>query len=634
MPDTMKNPPEGEERRGFEAEVSRLLHLMVHSVYSDREIFLRELISNASDACDKLRYAALTDPKLLEGAPEPAITIAIDKAARTLTISDTGIGMDRDDLIQNLGTIARSGTAAFLEALQSEKKADLSLIGQFGVGFYASFMVADRVRVTSRKAGDAEAHEWESRGEGDYLIRPATKASYGADIILDLKEDAGDFLESATLLRIIRTYSDHIAIPIQLKDADGKDGARTVNSGRALWTRPKSEITTENYTEFYRHVGHAMDEPLHVIHHQAEGMISFTALLFVPTKAPFDLYDPARKSRLKLYVRRVFISDDGEDLLPGWLRFLRGIVDSEDLPLNLSREMLQSSPVVRRIRKALTGKALSELDSLAKEDSARYETFWSVFGPVLKEGIYEDPERREALLRLARFRSTAIDGWTSLADYVARMKDGQSAIHIITGQDADKVARSPQLEGYRARGIEVLLLSDPVDDFWLSAVTDFEGKPLKSVTRGDDGLDAAASNDGTKDADPAPEGDLTLLLTVMRDILGEQVVDVRPSKRLTNSAVCLVADEHGLDIHLERILRQHKQLGAVAPKLLEINPAHALIKAMAGRAGKDGARAALEDATLLLLDQARISEGDIPPDPAAFAERMARMAGTALTQSR
>jgi len=614
-----------EERRGFEAEVSKLLELMVHSVYSDREIFLRELISNASDACDRLRYEAITVPELTRDDPDFRIRVRFDSKGGTLTVSDNGIGMGRDDLVENLGTIARSGTQAFVERLTGDDTQDLSLIGQFGVGFYSSFMVAETVRVITRRAGEDEAWEWESDGRGEYTIRPASREGRGTDVTLELKEDAREFLERERLEAIVRKYSDHIPVPITLGEAEPgeTDEETAVNDGSALWARPKSEISEEQYTEFYRHVSHALDAPALTIHNRAEGVIAYTALLFVPGQRPIDLFDPARKPRVKLYVKRVFITEDTDVLLPGYLRFLRGVIDSEDLPLNLSREMLQTNPVIRKMNKAVTNKALSELERLAGKDREAYEGVWSIFGPVLKEGIYEDDERREQLLKLARFRSTGAEGWTSLGDYVSRMKAEQSAIYYVTGEDPEAVERSPQLEGFRARGIEVLLLSDPVDDFWLSAVREFEGKPLTSITRGASDLKSFDKTDGTAaDADRPAEGDITQLVTLLKEALGDAVADVRPSDRLTETPACLVADDKGLDMHLERILRQHKQLDATMPKILEINPDHPLIKAMCARATADGAADALDEPAQLLLDQARVLEGEAPADPTAFARRL------------
>ncbi|MDD3446880.1 MAG: molecular chaperone HtpG, partial [Zavarzinia sp.] len=609
-------------------EVARLLHLMVHSVYSEKEIFLRELISNASDACDKLRYEALTEPALTADDPGGfRVEIALDREARTLTIADNGIGMSKDELVANLGTIARSGTSAFVEQLSGDESKDMSLIGRFGVGFYSVFMVADRVHVVSRRAGEAQAHAWDSDGAGTYSIGPAERATRGTTITLHLREGEDEFLDAWRLKRIVKTYSDHIALPVILKAGAGEEQAEdeTLNSASALWTRPKSDITAEQYTEFYRHVGHATDEPWATIHWKAEGTIEYTSLLFVPASRPFDLFDPKRESRLKLYVRRVFITDDCESLLPGYLRFVRGIVDSADLPLNISREMLQESPLTAKIRAGLVKKVLSELEKRA-DDVAAYTAFWETFGAVLKEGLYEDFERREQVLKLARFKSTRSGGeWISLADYAARMRPNQTAVYFITG-DAAHVAGSPQLEAFKARDVEVLLLSDPIDDFWTGAGLDFDGKPFQSVTRGDIDLSAipAAEGEDENKGEDAPEAALDRLIAAARLALGDAVKDVRVSKRLTDSPVCLVADAGDMDIHLARLLRAAKgpEAAGVTARILEINPRHPLVKALAARAEGEGAADALSDAAHLLLDQALILEGEGPTDPAAFARRL------------
>jgi len=615
------------EKMGFEAEVSRLLHMMVHSVYSDREIFLRELISNASDACDKLRYAALTDESLKTDGADFGISIIVDKEAKTITVSDNGIGMDRDDVIANLGTIARSGTANFVDQLTGDSKKDVQLIGQFGVGFYSVFMVADHVSVTTKKAGDEQAWVWTSAGEGSYEIGEAEKAAQGTDIVLHMKEDAGEFLEEYRLKTIITTYSDHIAVPISMAIKGGEDKeaeeAKVVNEGSAIWARSKSDITDEQYTEFYRHVGHAFDEPAHRLHYSVEGMQEYTVLLFVPTKKPMDLFDPARKNRVKLYVKRVFISDDSADLLPGWLRFMRGVVDSQDLPLNVSREMLQNNPVVSRMSKAITKKILGDFEKMAEKDTEKFEAVWSEFGGVIKEGIYEDFERRDQLLKLARFKSTGVEGWTTLADYVSRMKDKQSNIYYITGTDEAALRKSPQLEGFTSRGIEVLIMADAVDDFWLQATPDFDGKGFASITKGASDLDeiAEAKDKGEK-KETATEGQMTTLITLMKEVLGDKVSDVRASNRLTSTACCLVASESGMDMAMERILQAHNQLGQMTAKVLEINPAHAVVRKLAEKAGETGAVDALADPVWLIFDQARILEGDPLDDAAAFARRM------------
>ncbi|MFN3233233.1 MAG: molecular chaperone HtpG [Alphaproteobacteria bacterium] len=620
------------ETHEFQAEVSRLLHMMVRSVYSDTEIFLRELISNASDACDRLRYAALTDDSLMDGEGDFRITVALDAANRTIRISDNGIGMDRDDLIAHLGTIARSGTAAFMEQLTGDAQKDVSLIGQFGVGFYSAFMVADHVDVVSRKAGTEEAFKWSSDGQGGYTIEAATREGRGTDITLHVRDSETEnaFLDVNRLRHIVTTYSDHIAFPIHLVEVkeDAVDEEEAVNKGSALWARNKSDVTDEQYAEFYRHVGHAFDAPALTLHYRAEGMIEYSAVLFVPETPPMDLFDPARKPRVKLYVKRVFITDDTGELIPGYLRFLRGVIDSEDLPLNISREMLQNNPVVARIRKAVTGKVLSALEEKAENEPETFDKIWDAFGPVIKEGLYEDAERREALLSLTRFRSTAQEGWTSLADYVSRMKDGQEAIYYVTAANADAARNSPHLEGFKSRGVEVLLLGDPVDDFWLSMVEGFEDKPFKSVTQG--GADLAAL--GQDEA--APEGEAAetdALVAALKESLGDQVADVRPTDRLTDSPVCLVAEDGDIDLNLERILRQNQQLDAARPRVLEINPRHALIAAMANRAKTSGALDALKEPAQLLLDQAKLLEGELPPDPAAFAKRLASVMTQAIS---
>ncbi|WP_417450433.1 molecular chaperone HtpG [Kordiimonas sp.] len=612
------------EKMGFEAEVSRLLHMMVHSVYSEREIFLRELISNASDACDKLRYEAQTNADLASG--DFGISITVDPDAKTITVADNGIGMNRDDLIANLGTIARSGTANFVDQLTGDSKKDVQLIGQFGVGFYSVFMVADKVRVTTKKAGDKEAWLWSSDGLGAYEISPAEKETAGTEIVLHIKEDAAEFLERHRLQTIVKTYSDHIAVPIMLTILGGDEEAaepKVVNEGSAIWTRPKSDISDEQYTEFYRHVGHGFDEPAYTLHYKAEGMQEYTVLLFVPSQQPMDLFDPARKNRVKLYVKRVFITDDSDDLLPGWLRFMRGVVDSQDLPLNVSREMLQNNPTVTRMSKAITKKVLSVFEKMAEKDTEKFLSIWNEFGAVIKEGLYEDFERRDDILKLARFKSTGVDGWTTLADYVTRMKDKQTAIYYVTGTDADAVKKSPQLEGFRAKGIEVLLLSDAVDDFWLQMVTDFEGKPFKSITRGASELKDIAGDDKTEEKkDSASEGQMATLATLMKEVLGDKIKEVRTSDRLTETAACLVADDTGMDMHMERILKAHKQLDAMSAKILEVNPSHPMIRKLADKAAEKGAIDALGDAVWLILDQAKILEGDPLDDTAAFARRL------------
>ncbi len=615
------------EKREFQAEVSRLLEIVAHSLYSEKEIFLRELISNASDACDRLRYQALTEPGLIAGDANFRVVLEPDRKTRTLVIADNGIGMSRQEMIDNLGTIARSGTAAFMKEFSGDQKADLALIGQFGVGFYSAFMVSSEVEVVSKKAGEEIAHRWVSDGKGQFTIEEAQRAARGTTITLHLHEADEQYADPARLKEIVKKYSDHIALPIVLDNA-GKE--ETLNTASALWMRPKSEITAEQYKEFYHHVAHAFDEPWLTLHNKAEGVFEYTTLLFVPGSKPFDLFEPARKHHVKLYVRRVFITEDAQELLPPYLRFLRGIVDSEDLPLNVSREMLQNNPMLTRMRGQIVKRVLGELGKKAKDEPQDYAKFWENFGAVLKEGIYEDRENSDAILELARFRSTAAEGLVSLEDYVARMKPGQDAIYTIAGDNVEAVSRSPQLEGFRARGIEVLLLTDPVDEFWMSAMGEYKKKEFKSVTRGAADLDKIAAEEKKDDAEEKPESDVAALIAVLKLSLGDAVKDVRASKRLTDSAVCLIADDHDMDIHLERLLRQHRQATMDSKRILEINPRHALIARLVALAGTEGAADSLGDFAWILLDQARILEGEPLPDPASFAKRLSSVLARGL----
>jgi molecular chaperone HtpG len=611
------------ETRTFQAEVSRLLDIVAHSLYSEKEIFLRELISNASDACDRLRYAALTEPSLAEGDASYRVVLTPVKSSRTLTVADNGIGMNHDELVENLGTIARSGTAAFVSELTGDAKKDMTLIGQFGVGFYSAFMVAEKVEVLSRKAGDAEGWRWTSDGKGSFTIEPAANVPRGARITLHVREGDEEYLEPQRIRQIVKRYSDHIALPIVLADGNKEE---TINAASALWTRARSEITPEQYKEFYHHVAHSFDEPWLTLHGKAEGVLEYSFLLFVPAAKPFDLFDPERKSRLKLYVRRVFITDEGTELVPAYLRFVKGIVDSEDLPLNISREMLQSNPTLARIRQQLTRRVLSELSKKASEAADEYATFWDNFGAVLKEGLYEDREQRDQILPLARFRSTTRDGLISLDDYLAAMRPGQEAIYTITGDNLELLKKSPQIEGFRARGVEVLLLTDPIDEFWITAIGPYKEKPFKSATRGGVDLEKITPPDEEeKPAKPEPPAKLASLIAIFKLALGEAVKDVRSSERLTDSAVCLVADEGDLDMHLERLLKQHRQLDTTAKRILEVNPQHPLIARLAASIGESGASEQLSDFAWLLLDQARIIEGEQLPDPPAFARRLASL---------
>jgi molecular chaperone HtpG len=632
----------GEVVQPFEADVGRVLDLVINSLYKEREIFLRELVSNASDACDKLRYASLSSPELLDTDPELKIRILVDEAAGLLTVSDNGIGMSREDLVENLGTVARSGTARFLDQLSGDKDRDLRLIGQFGVGFYSVFMVADKVVVQSRKAGEAASWIWASDGRTGFTVTEAeTTGPRGTAVTLHMKADAKEFLDSWRVQSVVRTYSDHIAIPILLEvrpkpgDTKTKQEPTQVNEASALWTRPKAEITDEQYREFYHHVAHAFDEPFARVHFTAEGALSYAALLFVPSQRPFDLFDPKRRHGVKLYVRRVFITQELEGLFPRYLRFVSGVVDSEDLQLNVSRETLQHGAVVARMRKALVKRVLDELAAKAKAEPAAeapeegkakpvsYLEWWAEFGGVLKEGVYEDAENRERLLELARFRSTHGPGWTSLAEYVGRMKEGQDAIYYISGESHEALRTSPQLEQALAKGVEVLLLDDPVDEFWIPEAKDFKGKPFRSLTRGD--VDLSGLKGEAKEEQPEPkvaEDALKRLVARLKVALGEEVSDVRPSKRLKDSAVCLVAEEQGLDLRLERFLKQHSQVKELSKRVLEVNPQHELTRKMAELAKDTGKGQEFDELARLLLDQARIIEGEPIPDPGAFSRRM------------
>jgi molecular chaperone HtpG len=623
----------GGERHQFQAEVSRLLNIVANSLYSEKEIFLRELISNASDACDRLRYATVTDAGLSAGDSDYRIDISFDKAARTLTLADNGIGLNHQDLIDNLGTIARSGTAAFIDSVAEAKKekedasGDVNLIGQFGVGFYSAFMVADEVTVTTRKAGEDEGWQWKSDGMGEFTIEPVVDAERGARVILHLNKEADEYLEAVRLRQIVKTYSDHISFPICLSEIGGGEDApvgERLNQASAIWARPKSEIDEAAHKEFYHHVSHAIDDPWLTLHFRAEGVIEYSGLLYVPTARPFDLFHPERKGSVKLYVKRVFITDDCEHLVPSWLRFLRGVIDSEDLPLNVSRELLQNNTVLARIKAGITSRIINALTEKAEKEAEAYAVFWEAFGPVLKEGLYEDFEHREKLMKLVRFRSTASDDLVSLDEYIGRMKEGQEAIFYIAGDDMEAIQRSPQLEGFRAKGIEVLLMNDPIDEFWVPTVGVYDTKPFKSVTRGGDDLDKIKDADAPEETKPTEEEakGMDALVALIKLELGEAVQEVRSSSRLTDSAVCLVAGENDLDMNLQRLLKQQGQLTAITPRVLELNPKHALITGLAAKAAESGAADTLKDAAHLLLDQARIIEGEPVTDPAAYAKRM------------
>ena len=614
------------ETFSFQTEVGQLLDIVAGSLYSNREIFLRELVSNASDACDKLRYESLTNPSLAENSGEFSISLEVDKKAKTLSVSDSGIGMSHDDLLETLGTIARSGTGAFLEALKTGEKGDLGLIGKFGVGFYSAFMVADRVDVLTRKAGEEKSWQWSSDGKGEFTIEPGEREACGTTVVLHMKKDAKEFLEESRIRHIINTYSEHISFPVKL-------GSNTLNSASAIWTRAPKDITAEQHTEFYHHTSHAFDKPWLVMHNRVEGTVNHTSLLYIPSTAPFDLFDAERKSHVKLYVNRVFISDTTKDLIPAYLRFLRGVVDSQDLSLNVSREMLQSDPKLAKIKTSITKKVLGELKKKANKAPEEYENFWHNFGAVLKEGLIEDPSLRERILEVCRFSSTKSGELTSLSDYVSRCKDGQEAIYYLAGEDAKKIAHSPHLEGFKAKGVEVLLLSDHVDEFWLQHITEFEGKQFKSVTRGATNLDKITTDEKASDKEDDDEApDLVDLIASIKHELGDAVKDVRPSKRLTDSPVCLIADEGDMDVNLEKLLKRHGQLQQDMPRVLELNPDHRIIKKLAERAkGTESASDhLLKDAAHLLLDQARIADGEVPSDPADFVRRLGSVMDSAL----
>src|SRR5579859_399643 len=604
----------------FQAEVSELLYLMVHSVYSETDIFLRELISNASDACDKLRYEAISRPELIADGDAPKIRIIADKKAGTLTVADTGIGMDRQELIDNLGTIARSGTKAFVAKL-AEAKDGARLIGQFGVGFYSAFMVADHIAVTSRRAGSSEVWTWSSSGGAGFEVASASeedakRVARGTEIVLHLKEDARKYLETYEIERIVGAYSDNIQFPIELVPEEGEP--RQINSASALWQRSKSELKPEDYAQAYKQVANAFDEPAMTLHYRAEGRYSYAVLLFAPSTKPFDLFEPARKGKVRLYVRRVFITDDA-DLLPAYLRFIRGVIDSEDLPLNISREMLQNNPQLAQIRKAVTGRVIGELETLSEKEPENFGKIWDAFGPVIKEGIYEDYERREKLLALSRFTTTSGDKRT-LKQYVADLKPNQTEIYFLVGDSIERLKSNPRLEAASARGIEVLLLTDPVDAFWTSARLDFEGKPLKSLSQGDLNFDLIPPLEEQKD-EAAPAADEAATIAIIKASLGERVTDVKASTRLTTSASCLVAGSQGPDRELERLLSQQNR-GMRTKPILEINLRHPLVSAIAAK-GSD--KSIADDLSLLLLEQAQILDGELPEDPAAFTARLNRL---------
>ena len=624
------------QTQSFEADVSRLLHLMVHSVYSERDIFVRELVSNAADACEKLRYEALARPELIaDGAPF-AIDIALDPEAKTLTFTDNGVGMSREDLVDALGTIARSGTKAFLDKLAADgpdKAAGeaQSLIGQFGIGFYSAFMVADEVTVETRRAGADQAWRWTSDGKGAYTIAPLPLVDApvrGTRVILKLNAEAKDYVEPFKVERIVKDHSGAVAVPITLVEKPGAEPKR-LTDGAAIWAKAKSDVTPEEYTEFYRSLSGQYDEPALTVHWRAEGRHEYTVLAFVPGSRPFDLFDPQRKGRAKLYVRRVLISADA-DLLPGWLRFVRLVVDSADLPLNVSREMIQESAVFAAIRKGVANRVVQELTKFADAEPEKYAKVWESFGPVIKEGLYEDPERRDALFKLARFTTTAHpDGDRKLEDYVKSLRENQTAIYYLTGEDAKRLAASPQLEGFRARGVEVLLLADPVDAFWVSNAVGFDGKPFKSISQGAADIKTIALVEGaTPPAEASAE--VATLIAHFKQTLESEIEDARASDRLTDSVACLVAPEFGPDRQLEKMLAAHGRLQDRVKPVLEVNANHPLTSSLAKRFKEGRDRELVDDAAWLLLDEARIVDGEALKDPTAFAARLRRVMERAL----
>jgi molecular chaperone HtpG len=620
------------EIRAFEADVTKLLHIMVHSVYSDRDVFLRELISNAADACERLRYEAIANPALLADDPAIRINLTIDADNRRLSVEDNGIGMTQDELIQALGTIAHSGTKAFMERLEAGPSGEAAgaLIGQFGVGFYSAFMVADRVDVLSRRAGTDEAWQWSSDGKGTFTVSPPTAPDppkRGTRVVLHLMENSKQYTERFTLERIVRTQSGHVPVPIAIVEKPGGQPSE-VADGSALWTKSKSQISAEAYADFYRSVAGQFDEPALTIHFRAEGRQEYTTLAFIPGSRPFDLLDPDRTGRIKLYVKRVFITDEAE-ILPRYLRFVRGIIDSADLPMNISREMIQESPLLAAIKKGITSRILSELEKLAENEPENYAKVWENFGAVLKEGIYADFERRDELLALSRFKTTATsDSWRSLKDYLGDLKENQTAIYYLAGDDLARLEASPHLEGFRARGVEVLLLTDPIDSFWATSGVSIEGKPFKSVTQGVADMTLIPLLDAKREAKPEIDASVSALLAFMKNRLGEAVSDVRPSDRLTDSATCLVAPEHGPDRQLERLLAGAGRLKTTAKPILEVNPGHEVVALISSLTDED--EVLKEDAAHLLFEEARIFDGERPDDPRAFSDRIARVLKRAL----
>ena len=623
------------ETKVFQAEVKQLLQLMIHSLYSNKEIFLRELVSNASDACDKLRYEALANPGLFENDPELGIRVLIDAEAKTITIADNGIGMTKDEAIAHLGTIAKSGTKEFFSSLTGDAQKDANLIGQFGVGFYSSFIVADKVTVRSRKAGTpaSEGVEWVSSGEGDYTVAEIDHPGRGTEVILHLREEQADLLNGWKIREILRKYSDHIALPIRMVKETWDEEAKamkatgeeeTVNQANALWARPKNEITDDEYKAFYQHVAHDYQEPLTWAHARVEGRHEYTQLLYIPAQAPFDLWDRNARHGIKLYVKRVFIMDDAEQLMPVYLRFVRGVVDVADLPLNVSREILQESKDIEQIRSGCTKRVLGLLEDLAENNADKYKTFWNQFGQLLKEGVGEDQANQARIAKLLRFATTATDSpeqKVSLTEYVSRMKPGQDKIYYVTAETFQSAKNSPHLEIFRKKGIEVLLLSDRVDEWLVSHLRDFDGKPLQSVAKG--GLDLGELEDASeKQARAAAETSAKDLVERIQKSLGDKLKEVRVTHRLTDSPACLVSDEHDPGANLQRILKMMGQNAPDFKPILEINPMHPMLKKME-LLPNDGGH--FDDYASILFDEALLAEGGQIEDPAGFVRKINRL---------
>ncbi len=612
------------EKHNFEAETGKVLNIVINSLYSNKDIFLRELISNASDACDKRRYKSLTD-KSFASTIDLNININVDPKAKTLKISDNGIGMSKDELISSLGTIAKSGTKAFLEGItkQKNKKDNLSLIGQFGVGFYSAFMVADKVEVISKGIGTKKSHHWSSDGQSSFTISETDKDVDGTEITLYIKKDEKDYLDTFRIENIVKKYSDHIPYPVKLIE-DGKENeVKSLNSASALWMRNKKDIKSEQYEEFYNHLG-GIGKPWKTIHNTTEGIISFTNLLFIPEMKPFDLFNPDRKTSVKLYTNRVFITDECEDLLPSYLRFIKGVVDSEDIDLNVSREMMQSNAALNKISKALVNKIISELKKDFEKNRVNYEKFFNEFGAAFKEGIYEDFERKKSLIDISLFKSSNDEKLTSLNEYISRMKKDQNDIYYISGESIEQILTSPQIEGFKSRGLEVIYMTDPIDEFWLPSMNEYEGKSFKSITKGAIDLSKfdIQKDKNNKSKKPATKKDIDNLISEMKNHLGDKVKDIKSSQMLTDSPVCLTADEADMDIHLEKLMRQHKRLDKESKKILEINPSHDLIKSLGKIVQNSKDKSIVSDVSHLLLDQARIVEGEMPLDTKGFTEKL------------